>query len=417
MKRASVASLQRSAADPAAPDTPALKGKHDRALAELVKVANENALDGDTLARHVSGLPATLDRINEQLATKRKLRLHVYSSDPKRVCVYEPIATVPALSEPVIVAHMLGEALDDDHADDWLLREARPVVSTRAIARTLVDMLIAAAGTPELCPVGIRLQSHLALGGEIDRVYREAVARAGEVPVERLAPLCRRERLRRLAHEELLDRHEKFPFVPALLMSENEVALLERLQDPDKTKGLGGKARSYMNSMARADDELHASVPALTPVVRVLAAEQAYETAVFAAAYAKMSSPGAASGLKVDAIATTPAAAAERCAHFAAYGAAFNKPRFLAQRVARLSGEAWPAEPERSGLIAFLYAQADLAPPKEAIASGPQMQKLWEALAKTPPPKSCLGLTPPPPSGYALDAEASAAIAATLMAE
>jgi hypothetical protein len=251
------------------------------------------------------------------------------------------------------------------------------------------------------------LQSHLFLGTEIDRVYREAV---GAVDKDKLMPLCRRERLRRLSHEELLAKEQRFPFVPALLMSENELRLLDRLQDPEKTPGLGGKARSYMNSMAQAENELHASVAALEPVVRRLATELVYEQAVFA------SERAAPKDVPADPIAKDPAAVAERCALHATYAVSPNKARFLAQQIGRLSGEAWPAEPERSGLLAFLYAQADVAAPKEAIASGVQMSKLWTALSKLPPAKICAPLNALAPA-QAVDGKAAAALAATLLAE
>lgn len=386
LKRAAVATLELKAQPADAPELPAFRGRQERALGEVAKLGKERGLDGAAIAEELTSLPGSIERVNDMLAKgKQDLSLHAYSADPKRVAVYRPVMKLA--SYPVV--HMLGEPLENDHADDWLLRDVHPAISTRGIARLMVDELIAAAAEPTLCPVEVRLQSHLAIGAEIDRVYREAV---GPVDKEKVMPLCRRERLRRLAHEELLDKGSRFPFVPTLLMSEDEIALLERLQNPEKTPGLGGKSRSYMNSMRQADDDIHGSVQALTPIVGKLAAEVTREEAVFAAAYAGQKD--------------------ERCALLAAYAASPNKVRFAASRVARLSGETWPTEPERSGLIAFLYEQAGLTPPKEALASGQQMTKLWDALSKAPPAKAC-----GPVPEVALDDKAASTLAATLLAE
>ncbi len=412
LKKAAGSALEYAAYDPIAPDRPAAKGRLERALAELEAAAAGHELDATALLKLVPDLPASIDQVNELLAKKVKLRLHAYSKDPKFVAVYEPIATLTPSSQPIPLVHMLGEALTSDHADDWLMRDARhPVVSLRGIAREVVDLLIAAAETPTLCPVSIRLQSHLAIGVAIDGVYHDTAVKAGANDPSKLNALCRRERLRGLAHEELLAKQGSFPFVPALLMSESEIALLERLMNPEKTPGLGGKARSHMNGMSVADNELHSIVSALAAPVRALGAELAYEHAVFASAH-MLSDP---KDVALDAVAATPAAAIERCAFSATYAATPNKVRFAAQSVLRLSGEKWPPEDERNGLLAFLYSQSGEALPKEALASGAQMSKLWAALQKAPAAKPCGPNMVP--FAQAVDEKTASAIAAALLAE
>ncbi len=353
-----------------------------------------------------SVLAADTDAINRALATNEKtrgLRLitrggHVAVGRTTRIAGAEVFA--PA-----------DTPLRQAHDDDWLF--AAGVVPLRALQeRLLGEGLLGLIDHPELCPSVFRVEDARALGTVLDPIYSSAARSAvnNDALGEALLPLCRRERLRRMA--DVAMRQSKaaipFPFVAGIRLDGGERRWIEKLQNPALMPGLGADARAHATGMAYSEDELDRKKTELGEATRVLLPRFFSEAALQAEAWrtladgASLPPPTPALLGLVDADQAAGAARTlcvlQSVAHYS--------PLFLASLVDRFSIELWPPPEERSAALALLYAATGRAMPKEGVASWASLAAIAAALPNARV-EACVTLTPPVISTADLDSLAA----------
>lgn len=297
------------------------------------------------------------------------------------------------------------------HAEDWIVETGR--VSLRALAaRVLSQGLLALIDRPELCPTSLRVESAHTLGSTLDALYSQvAIATAGgeaKALGEALLPLCRRERLARLADIALRKKtKDRLPFTPGFRLDTFERELLEKLQDPVQAPKLGAEARSHMNGMVYSEEEIGHVDGQLRRAIVLQWPTFARDALAEANAWAQISAAPTPPDLQLLAGANTKVATASGRALCVYENVARASPRpaaYLASVLDRFTLEDWPEEAERNAMLALLYRAAKMPMPATGIASGAPLAQIASALADAPAlDTGCTALTAPAASVADLD--------------
>ena len=290
------------------------------------------------------------------------------------------------------------------HAEDWIVETGR--VSLRALsARVLAQGLLALVDRPELCPTSLRVESAHTLGTTLDALYSHtAIAAAGtdaRALGEALLPLCRRERLARLADIALRKKtHDRLPFTPGFRLDTFERELLEKLQDPAQAPKLGAEARSHMNGMVYSEEEIGHVATQLNRAIALEWPRFARDALNEAQAWAQITASPTPTDLRALAGANEGVATASGralCVYENVARASAQPTMYLASLLDRFTLEDWPAEAERNAMLALLYRAAKMPIPASGVAAGAALSQIVSVLGEAPAlDPGCLSLTATP---------------------
>lgn len=387
------AELRESARLTAGPTTVQKQGEAERALNEAEKAVQALGVRAGLLAQSVqNGATAS---INEQL---RAYKVEVHRV-PKVGAFGDPFVAVEprgevevrGLARPIKVALTmpLSRPMLEVGDDDALAEQG--MISLRAISRAMIDkQLLAWLNEFERCPTELRGEEALTLGQALDRAYLKEAERlmpADTRAKERLMPLCRRQRLVRLADIGMRKASGRFPFFPLPLLSDEDEAWVKRYLDPAKTPGIVSATRAHFSGVLHAESDLKQEADTLRLALAKGLASYVHEAALSVAVLslgkqAPTDVVGAQPWPKWFASlgAEPKLIEAKTCAVLATLRDASVGKRASLRLIDRFTVAAWPDPEWRAAFLAALYLRTSLVPPAEGMASLTQMQLLLEAL-------------------------------------
>lgn len=379
----------------AGPTTIEKQGIAERARDAALKQANALGLARDSLSAALAQADvAAINRSIGQDASNKDSTLELVVAGATRIAVVERWQALHE-SPSVWLVMPLGQQVAEASDDDWLLEHG--MVSVRTAARVLVDKhLLGWLGDFERCPTEYRVDSHLPLGKRLDAAY-QAVAltlfAADERAKDRLMPLCRRERLRRLADSALrmAKRPTRFPFLPMLVLNDAEDNIMRTYEDPAKTPGLGAAARAHLTGFAHAESDLKQENSTLRLAVQRALPSVLAELTTQAVVFARVSAskPDVATHWPwFSSIVVEEHSARARgwlCAELATYHHEAYSLRAISRTLDIFTTANWPESGQREGMLAALYVAAGKEPPKEGVAALPQLTALADVLLQATP--------------------------------